>query len=63
MTDVDLDVTNATASDIKNEVINLIYVVFNTFRSYMDLIILLAIAAGLIAVTGGIIKAAKGLGK
>ena len=63
MTDVDLNATNATASDIKNEVINLIYVVFNAFRTYMDLIILMAIAAGLIAVTGTIIKAAKGLGK
>jgi len=63
MTDVNLDATNAGTSDITDQVMNLVYVVFHTFVSFLPLILILGIAAGFIMVVGKIINASKGLGK
>ena len=46
MTEVDLDVTNATVTNITNEVINLFYVIVLTIRKFADLIVLIGIVGG-----------------
>lgn len=62
MVDVNLLERNATTDDIQNEILNLIYVIFNIFVQYMPLILILGIASGFILLIGRMVKSAKGLG-
>ena len=46
MTEVDLNTTDATVSNITDEVINLFYVIVLTIRKFADLIVLIGIIGG-----------------
>lgn len=46
MTEVDLNTTNATVTNITTEVVNMFYVIVLTIRKFADLIILIGIISG-----------------